>query len=270
MYAVVSVTPARLIAERANADQPNMGLQNWSGDRLLQADAMVGKNYLAEAEVAELNRVTSILLDVFEDQLAIGRLTKMDECVSLLDDQLRGLGRAVLGNPGPPSSDDAKAHAKEQYRLFDQRRRAALKAQADADLLALKAAGKVLPKAAAKPPFPDTAFYLGMAYLKNGDDANAEKWLKQATQLDPKDSRAFYQLATLYRKQGRTEDANAAFARTKEEKVASEKLTQLTWSRWPSSTVASLPVQRSQMWTLWSSPARARSRESGENVTVMG
>jgi tetratricopeptide (TPR) repeat protein len=90
-----------------------------------------------------------------------------------------------------------------------------------------KGAIDYLTKAAAKPPFPDTAFYLGMAYLKNGDEAAAEKWLKQATQVDSKDSRAFYQLATLYRKQGRTEEANAAFARTKEEKVASEKLTQL-------------------------------------------
>jgi tetratricopeptide (TPR) repeat protein len=90
-----------------------------------------------------------------------------------------------------------------------------------------KGAIDYLTKASAKPPFPDTAFYLGMAYLKNGDEADAEKWLKQATQVDSKDSRAFYQLATLYRKQGRTEEANAAFARTKEEKVASEKLTQL-------------------------------------------
>jgi tetratricopeptide (TPR) repeat protein len=90
-----------------------------------------------------------------------------------------------------------------------------------------KGAIALLTKAAAKPPFPDTAFYLGIAYLKNGDEADAEKWLKQATQVDSKDSRAFYQLATLYRKQGRTEEANAAFARTKEEKVASEKLTQL-------------------------------------------
>ena len=82
-------------------------------------------------------------------------------------------------------------------------------------------------KAVAKPPYPDTAFYLGMAYLKAGDEANAEKWLKEATRLNSSDSRAFYQLATLYRKQGRTEEASAAFAKTKEEKASSDKLTQL-------------------------------------------
>ena len=90
-----------------------------------------------------------------------------------------------------------------------------------------KGAVENLSKAAANPPYPDTAFYLGMAYLKAGDEANAEKWLKEATHIDSADSRAFYQLAILYRKQGRTEEANQAFARTKEEKASSDKLTQL-------------------------------------------
>ncbi len=84
-----------------------------------------------------------------------------------------------------------------------------------------------LSKAAAKPPFPDTAFYLGLAYLKNGDERNAEKWLKEAARVNPGDSRAVYQLATLYRKQGRTEEANQAYARTSAEKASSGKLTQL-------------------------------------------
>jgi hypothetical protein len=84
-HAVVSHTPAQLIAARADATQPNMGLQNWSGDRILQDDATTGKNYLAERELKELNRLTSILLDVFEDQLDLGHLTKMDECSVLLD-----------------------------------------------------------------------------------------------------------------------------------------------------------------------------------------
>ena len=84
-----------------------------------------------------------------------------------------------------------------------------------------------LSKAAAKPPFPDTAFYLGLACLKAGDERNAEKWFKEAARANPGDSRAVYQLATLYRKQGRTEEANQAYARTKAEKASSDKLTQL-------------------------------------------
>ncbi len=84
-----------------------------------------------------------------------------------------------------------------------------------------------LSKAAAKPPFPDTAFYLGLAFLKQGDEPNAEKWLKEAIRVNPDDSRASYQLATLYRKQGRTAEATETFARTKQQKASSDKLTQL-------------------------------------------
>jgi tetratricopeptide (TPR) repeat protein len=84
-----------------------------------------------------------------------------------------------------------------------------------------------LSKAATAPPFPDTFFYLGLAYLKESDEPNAEKWLKEAIRVNPNDSRALYQLATLYRKQGRTEEANETFGRTREKKAESDKLTQL-------------------------------------------
>ncbi len=67
-------------------------------------------------------------------------------------------------------------------------------------------------QAVVKPPFPDTAYYLGYAYLKQGDLAAAEKWLKEAAATDPRDARIPYQLASMYRKQGRSEDATKALA----------------------------------------------------------
>lgn len=70
--------------------------------------------------------------------------------------------------------------------------------------------------AAAKPPFPDTAYYLGYAYLKQGDLSAAEKWLKEATTLNPNDSRIEYQLGMVYRKQGQAEEAKQAMARAEE------------------------------------------------------
>lgn len=73
-----------------------------------------------------------------------------------------------------------------------------------------------LTKAAAKPPFPDTAYYLGYAYLKQGDLAAAEKWLKEASQSNPRDARIQYQLGFVYRKQGREEEAKKALALSEE------------------------------------------------------
>ena len=79
-----------------------------------------------------------------------------------------------------------------------------------------------LSKAAAKPPFPDTAYYLGFAYLKQHDLPNAEKWLKAAQELMPHDSRVEFQLAKVYREQGRTEEANKALAHSEEQRHRDE------------------------------------------------
>jgi tetratricopeptide (TPR) repeat protein len=68
-----------------------------------------------------------------------------------------------------------------------------------------------LTQAMAKPPFPDTAYHLGFACLKQGDLTAAEKWLKLAAQANPEDSAVPYQLAQVYRKQGREAEAKKAF-----------------------------------------------------------
>jgi len=81
-----------------------------------------------------------------------------------------------------------------------------------------KSAVANLNKAIAKPPFPDTTYFLGFAYLKEGSDQNAEKWLKEAAKRNPEDSRAEYQLALSHKKEGREEEAKQAFSRTKEQR----------------------------------------------------
>jgi tetratricopeptide (TPR) repeat protein len=92
-----------------------------------------------------------------------------------------------------------------------------------------KAAAGNLSKASAKPPFPDTAFYLGLAYLKLGSAELAETWLKKAAELNPTDSRAGYELAKLYRKEGREEEAKEAFRRSKAVQTQSDKVSQLKY-----------------------------------------
>jgi hypothetical protein len=146
MWAVTSNTPSELIMYRANADHPNMGLRTWPHDEVRKSDSEVAKNYLAEHEVRELNRLTTILLDIFEDQLELGKLTTMLEASNLLDMQLRSLNRSVLTHGGVIKAQVAKTHAHEQYRIFNEKRRALRHAQADAALAELKANEKKLPK----------------------------------------------------------------------------------------------------------------------------
>jgi tetratricopeptide (TPR) repeat protein len=71
-----------------------------------------------------------------------------------------------------------------------------------------------LSKAMEKVPFPDTAYYLGFAYLKKGNWAAAEKWLNEAERVIPRDARVPYQLASVYREEGRAQEADQAFAQS--------------------------------------------------------
>lgn len=96
-----------------------MGLRTWPKDNVRKQDVCVSKNYLFDVEIQELNRLTTILLDIFEDQLDIGRLVVMDDARTLLDRQLRELGRAVLGSGGSVKMADAKAQAESEYEKFE-------------------------------------------------------------------------------------------------------------------------------------------------------
>ena len=92
-----------------------------------------------------------------------------------------------------------------------------------------KGAVENLERVSEHPPFPDTAFYLGIAYLQTGSAQDAEKWLKKATETNPTDSRAEYELAKVYHKLGREAEAKKAFALSEELKARSDKLSQLKY-----------------------------------------
>lgn len=145
-WAVTSHTPSEILNARADANVPNMGLKIWPKHDIRQADAVVAKNYLADSELRELNRLTTILLDIFDDQLEVGRLTLMSEASGLLDRQLRNLGRTVLSSGGRVSHATAEAHAKLEYRNFDDARRRLRAQERLQELSELKAAGKAAPK----------------------------------------------------------------------------------------------------------------------------
>lgn len=81
-----------------------------------------------------------------------------------------------------------------------------------------EAAIQKLTLAMEKPPFPDTAYYLGYAYFKHGDLNDAEKWLKKAAELMPNDARVPYQLGLVLRKEGREEEAKAAITQSSEQR----------------------------------------------------
>jgi Flp pilus assembly protein TadD len=64
-----------------------------------------------------------------------------------------------------------------------------------------------LASVAADPPFPDTAFHLGVAYISSGNVDEGTTWLERAAKLQPRDYRVHYRLARAYTSAGREQDA---------------------------------------------------------------
>lgn len=120
-WAIHGQTAAELIASSANASKPHMGLKTWKNaphGKILKPDVSVGKNYLDDAQLGELNRVVSMYLDYAENQAERGIPMKMTEWAQKLDAFLQFNEYEVLDNPGKVSAAAAKRIAEEQYEKY--------------------------------------------------------------------------------------------------------------------------------------------------------
>jgi hypothetical protein len=62
VYGLTGRTAAELILERANAQEPNMGLKTWKGAIVRKIDITISKNYFDEGEIRMLNLLTTQFL----------------------------------------------------------------------------------------------------------------------------------------------------------------------------------------------------------------
>ena len=146
-FAATGKTAAELIAERADSAQPNMGLKAWHGGVVRKGDVTIAKNYLREDEIEELNRIVVMFLDFAEDQARRKKQIFLQNWVTRLHDFLNLNERAILPDAGKVRREAAHQLAEQGYERFADRRREALEAQGEADLLGLlDAEVKKLPK----------------------------------------------------------------------------------------------------------------------------
>lgn len=136
-FAATGKTAAELIAGRADASQPNMGLMAWRSGVVRKGDVTVAKNYLREDEIEELNRLVVMFLDFAEDQARRRKQIFLQNWLTRLHDFLNLNERAILPDSGKVSREEARRQAEEEYERFAARRRSALEAQGEADLLDL-------------------------------------------------------------------------------------------------------------------------------------
>lgn len=121
-YAATGKTAPELIAERADAAQPNMGLTVWKGEIVRKGDITIAKNYLREEEITELNRIVTMFLDFAEDQARRRKQVFIRDWREKLDSFLAFSERAILDHAGSVSREQADSIAHEQYERFHIRR----------------------------------------------------------------------------------------------------------------------------------------------------
>jgi hypothetical protein len=114
-------TAAELIAERANAEKPNMGLTSWKGPKPSRDDVGVAKNYLAKDELEILERLVSQFLDFAELQALTKRAMRMVDWRRKLDAFLTVNDRDLLPGLGKVSAQLAQELAAREWQKFRQK-----------------------------------------------------------------------------------------------------------------------------------------------------
>lgn len=99
-FACTGMTAAELIASRADAGQPDMGLTSYKSDEVRKTDVTVAKNYLRENELKELNRIVNMWLDFAEDQALRRKQVFLQDWDTKLDQFLSFNDREVLQGAG--------------------------------------------------------------------------------------------------------------------------------------------------------------------------
>lgn len=138
-FACTGMTAAELIASRADANQPDMGLTNYKAGEVRKTDVTIAKNYLREHELKELNRIINMWLDFAEDQALRRKQVFLQDWDTKLDQFLSFNDREILQGAGGISKKIADEKAKEMFDIFAQKRRQLKEAEgARANIAALK------------------------------------------------------------------------------------------------------------------------------------
>ena len=120
-YAAHGHTAAEVIAGRANAELPFMGLTVFSGGKPTKSEIGIAKNYLTEDELAVLNRMVSAFFDLAELRAMRHQPTYMKDWIVELDDFAKRYGKGVLPDAGSVSNQAATEKAEKEYAKYKQR-----------------------------------------------------------------------------------------------------------------------------------------------------
>ena len=112
-------TAAEVIAARADAAKPFMGLQTTRpGGIVRKDDVAVAKNYLTEDELQVLNRIVNLYIEYAELQALQRNPMTMRDWIAKLDEFMRISGRELLDHAGQISAEQARLKAENEYERY--------------------------------------------------------------------------------------------------------------------------------------------------------
>lgn len=126
-FAIHGHTAAELIKQRADSNQPNMGLTSWEKaptGKILKADVGIAKNYLTQDEINALGRIVNAYLELAEERAMRKIPMTMEDWAKRLDKFIEFTDRDVLTGKGKISAKAAIKHAGsefEKYRIVQDR-----------------------------------------------------------------------------------------------------------------------------------------------------
>jgi len=120
-YAAHGHTAAEIIAARANAELPFMGMTVFSKTQPLKHEIAIAKNYLNDDELVRLNRMVSAFFDLAELRAMNRQPMYMKDWIIELDDFAERYGQGVLENAGTISHESALKIAQTEYEKYRQK-----------------------------------------------------------------------------------------------------------------------------------------------------
>ena len=119
--AVTHHTAAEIVYNRADAEQPHMGLTTWNkapNGRVQKSDTIVAKNYLSDTELNQLNAITTSFLDLAETRAQRHIITTMEDWRKRLAQFIAAMDYEANPSAGTVSQDEARAKAYGEYEKY--------------------------------------------------------------------------------------------------------------------------------------------------------
>ena len=122
-HAVTTMTSSKLILDRADHTESNMGLQTLKGDHPTLQEAQIGKNYLKPEELYRLHLLSEQFLLYAESTALAGRRMTMESLHQKLDHLVTLNDYPVFEGYQDFLKDEAISHAKMELGLYKKRKK---------------------------------------------------------------------------------------------------------------------------------------------------